>query len=317
MPRIPLWCLLAVFCDFVVGVSCAAQDATPSADTDAIRIRVSVCSVRGEVTVPDDLADAGPLIEQLRKEGKIEWLDTTRCSILDGKSTKVAIGARRSVSTGGAAVLPMRSTRSGGSVPEQRSGAGGPAPEIPAAAIDRAFQRLDADGNGELSKAEMQFARQRSGLDLSNQSEPVTKAQFSELYRQRLSRTMVQTANPFNGNRAAVSFESVLTGSSLTLSSGREADGSVLTKIVFDSNQLEELSASNTTPADKEESTEAHAENRSPSATTASTSDMTAARADAIVKLIPGKVRVIQTSVSDQEHSGRSILVFVSLVATR
>lgn len=316
MPQIPLWCLLAVCCLSVCDHRCAAQDATPFADTDAIRIRVSVCSIRGEVTVPDDLADAGPLIEQLRKEGKIGWLDTTRCSILDGTSAKVAIGARRSVSTGGAAVLPMRSTRSGGSVPEQRRGAGGSAAEIPAAAIDRAFQRLDADGNGELSKAEMQFARQRSGLDLSNQSEPVTKAQFSELYRQRLSTRTAQQPNPFGGNRGTTSFESVLTGSSLTLTPQREADGSVSVKIVFDSNQLEGRSAS-TAVAEEGESAETPADNGSPSSLAESPSDMTTARTDSVVKLIPGKVRVIRTSLSDQEHSGRSILVFVSLGSTK
>ena len=44
-------------------------------------------------------------------------------------------------------------------------------------------------------------------------------------------------------------------------------------------------------------------------------SDMTTASADSVVKLIPGKVRVIQSSVSDGGSSAQTLVVFVSLVA--
>lgn len=44
-------------------------------------------------------------------------------------------------------------------------------------------------------------------------------------------------------------------------------------------------------------------------------SDMATVSADSVVKLIPGKVRVIQSSVSDGGSSAQTLVLFVSLVA--
>mgnify|MGYP003347670422 CR=1 FL=1 len=207
-------------------------------------------------------------------------------------------------------------------------GAGTSVGELPSSVIDQVFERYDTDKNGELSESEIAKPRfdRPSGstnlsTELSRQSAPISKERFAEALRQSFANRPPTVVSPqfggFGNRPSTTTLESVLTGSYVILTPEREADGSVAVKIVFDSNQLEGLSAPHTAAAEEGEGTETPAENRSPSATTASQSDMTAARADSVVKLTPGKVRVIRTSVSDQEHSGRSVLVFVSLGSTK
>ncbi|MFO0978633.1 MAG: EF-hand domain-containing protein [Planctomycetaceae bacterium] len=318
MPRISLWCLCCVCCVCVVGRSGVAQE--PTVDAEPVRLRVTAIAVRGEVTIPDDVTDPKALIEELRSQGKIEWQDTSRCSIVDGTSARIAVGAQRSVQRGGVANAPARSPRSGSSAGDgQPPGGGNSVREVPAPVIDQVFQRYDTDGNGELSESELPKPRdngQRGSIDLtgplSKLPTPISKEKFAEVLRQSIPRASAAMAPQFGGfgNRPAMaSFDWVSIGSSLELSPKSESDGSISMKVEFQSDQLEGDAISAETPGQKEDPA------ARPSATTSSSSDMTTAAANTVVKLIPGKVRVIQSSVSGSGSSAQTLLVFVSLVA--
>ncbi len=318
MPRISLWCLCCVCCVCVVGRSGVARE--PTADAEPVRLRVTAIAVRGEVTIPDDVVDPKAMIEELRSQGKIEWQDSSRCSIVDGTSARITVGAQRSVQRGGVANAPARSPRSGSSAGDgQLPGGGNSVRELPASMIDQMFQRYDTDGNGELSESEMPKPGRdgRTGNpDLSallKLSTPVSKEKFAEVFRQSFANsTALARAQYFGGfgNRPAMaSFDWVSTGSSLELSPRSESDGSVSMKVEFKSDQLEGDAISAETPGQKEDPA------ARPSATTSSSSDMTTAAANTVVKLMPGRVRVIQSSVSGSGSSAQTLLVFVSLVA--
>lgn len=208
MPRISLWCLCCVCFVCVVGRSGVAQEQTT--DAELVRLRVTAIAVRGEVTIPDDLADPKALIEELRSQGKIEWQDSTRCSIIDRTSAKIAVGAQRSVQRGGVVNSAPRSPRSGSSAEAgQPPGSGNSIREVPASVIDQTFQRFDTDGNGELSESEIPKPRPdrpRGSVDLtgelSKQSAPVSKEKFAEVFRQSVANSTAVASPPQFGGLA-------------------------------------------------------------------------------------------------------------------